>query len=79
MNHLKNMCLVVLIMSAFIRCTEIYNPVIDSQADALIVEGLITDGTGPFTVKLSKSVIFTSDSASIQKEVPGAKLTISDY
>ena len=78
MNHLKNICLIVLIMSIFIRCTEIYNPVIDSQADALIVEGLITDGTGPFTVKLSKSVIFTSDSASIQKEVPGAKLTISD-
>lgn len=65
-------------MGTFIRCTELYNPVIDSHADALIVEGLITDGTGPFTVKLSKSVLFTSDSISDMKFVSGAKLVVTD-
>jgi len=78
MIHLKNMCLVVLIMINFIRCTEIYQPILDSKADALIVEGLITDGTGPFTVNLTKSVLFNSDSTSLINNEKGAMLTVTD-
>jgi len=78
MIRLKNICLVVLMMVTFIRCTEIYTPSISSTAEALVVEGLITDSDGPFTIKLSKAVLFTSDSVSDLNYVLGAKLTISD-
>lgn len=78
MTHLKHTCLIVLIMVAFIGCTEIYNPTIDTTKETLVVEGLITDGTGPFTVKLSKAVLFSSDSVSASNYVAGAKLTVGD-
>jgi hypothetical protein len=78
MTHLKQTYLIILIMVAFIGCTEIYNPNIDSIKEALVVEGLITDGTGPFTIKLSKAVLFNSDSISTSNYVAGAKLTIGD-
>lgn len=62
----------------FVRCTEIYSPTLSSTTDALVVEGLITDSDGPFTIKLSKTVLFTSDSISGLNYVLGAKLTVSD-
>lgn len=78
MNYLKNTGLVILIMVAFIRCTEIYTPEIDSSSKALIVEGLITDGSGPFSIKLSEGVPFSLDSVKTPRFVSGAKLTIID-
>ena len=78
MIHLKNSCLVILIIFGFICCSEVYNPKIDSNAEALIVEGLITDGAGPFSIKLTKAVLFTSDSISSINYVSGAKLTVND-
>lgn len=65
-------------MVAFIGCTEIYTPKIDSKAETLVIEGLITDGTGPFTIKLSKAILFNSDSVSASNFVEGAKLTVID-
>jgi len=78
MNHFKNICLIVLLMVTFIRCSEIYTPNIDATTEALIVEGIITDGVGPFSIKLSKSLLFTSDSLSNSSYVIGAKLTVKD-
>jgi hypothetical protein len=74
MIRLKYISLFVLMLFAFIRCTEIYTPNINPATEALVVEGLITDGAGPFTVKLSKAILFTSDSVSTQNYVSGAKL-----
>ena len=78
MIHLKNSFLALLIILIFSRCSEVYNPKIDSNADALIVEGLITDGEGPFSIKLTKAVLFSSDSTSEINYVTGAKLTVND-
>ena len=78
MSHLKNSCLFVLLLGTFIGCTEIYSPVIDTKAEALVVEGLITDGAGPFNINLSKAVLYSSDSVSTYNTVTGAKLTVSD-
>ncbi|HEY5591488.1 MAG TPA: hypothetical protein VIK55_10765, partial [Paludibacter sp.] len=78
MIYLKYICLVVLMMVAFIGCTEIYTPKIDSKAETLVIEGLITDGTGPFTIKLSRAILFNSDSVSASNFVEGAKLTVID-
>ena len=79
MNHLKNIVLIVLITAGFIGCTEIYTPEISADTEALIVEALITDGAGPFKIKLSKvksnpfgAVGFTTSI------IKGAKVVITD-
>jgi len=78
MIQLKNIFLIIVLAMVFSRCTEIYNPVINSNTEALIVEGLITNEAGPFTIKLSKAVPFPFDSVSISRSVTGAKLTVID-
>ena len=78
MIHIKNSCLFVFLLCTFISCTEIYSPKIDSKIEALVVEGLITDADGPFNIKLSKAVLYSSDSVSTFKTVSGAKLTVTD-
>lgn len=65
-------------MVIFIRCSEIYTPNIDPTTEALVVEGLITNGAGPFNIKLSKTVLYNSDSIPTQKFVLGAILTVVD-
>lgn len=60
----------------FASCTEIYTPKIDSGAQALVVEGLITNETGPFTIKLSKANLYNSKST--VSYITRAKLSISD-
>ena len=60
----------------FASCTEIYTPKIDSAAQVLVVDGLITNESGPFTIKLSKANLYNSTSTVIS--VTSAKLNISD-
>lgn len=78
MNHFKNICLIVLLIIAFIRCTEVYNPNVSSDTKALIVEGLITDEAGPFTIKLFEAVPISFDSVVDSKTVSGAKLIVTE-
>ena len=78
MIQLKNIFLIIMLAIVFSRCTEIYNPVINSNTEALIVEGLITNEAGPFTIKLTKAVPFPFDSVSISRDVTGAKVTVTD-
>jgi hypothetical protein len=79
MNYFKNICLIVLLGVSFIRCTEIYKPDISSDTQALIVEGLITDEAGPFTIKLSMAKPLQFDSVySTTYIVRFATLTVTD-
>jgi hypothetical protein len=78
MNYIKNIGLILLISFAFIRCTEIYIPTINSDEKALIVEGLITDEAGPFTIKLSEAMASSFNSSVASTAVSGAKLAITD-
>lgn len=74
---IKNIGLIILTGFIFFgSCTEIYTPKIDSRAQALVVEGLITNETGPFTIKLSKASLYNSTST--VSYVTGAKLSIND-
>lgn len=57
-------------------CTELYEPQTESQLDALVVEGLVTNEAGPFTVKLSRAVAYNS--TTLRKPVAGATLLIKD-
>jgi len=70
---------VLTILTGFVllvACTEIYTPKIDSGTEALVVEGLITNESGPFIIKLSKANLYNStDPVSY---VEGAKLTVYD-
>jgi hypothetical protein len=74
----KKTYLTVLLAFVFIGCTEIYKPNINTTTEALVVEGMITDGVGPFTIKLSKTLLFNSDLISNISYVTGAKLTVND-
>jgi hypothetical protein len=78
MIQVKNIVLIILLAVVFSRCTEIYNPVINSNTQALIVEGLITNEAGPFNIRLTTAVPFTLDSVSISRFVTGAKVSIID-
>ena len=78
MSYLKNTCLVLLLIVTFNNCTEIYNPNIISDTKALVVEGIITNEAGPYTIRLTEAVTFSSDSIIDSKNVTGAKLTITD-
>lgn len=78
MSYFKNICLVVLLIVTFNNCTEIYNPIINSDTKALIVEGLITNEAGPYTIRLTEAVTFSADSIVDSKNVLGAKVTITD-
>ncbi len=77
--HLKNIYIIIGISLAFIQCTEIYTPDISSDTKALIVEGLITDEEGPYTIKLTMAKPLPFDSVrSEQFFVHDAKCTITD-
>jgi len=78
MIQFKNTCLVLLMLVAFIGCSEIYIPDINTSTEALIVEGLITNGSGPFSIKLSKALPIDTNSVSNYDLVRDAKLSIKD-
>lgn len=44
----------------FAGCTEIYIPEVDAVPEALVVDGLITDGAGPYYVTLNKASSYSS-------------------
>ena len=65
-------------MLVFIGCSEIYDPKIDPTAQALVVQGIITDGNGPFTINLTTALLYTSDPNARSLYVTGAKLKVTD-
>lgn len=69
---------ILLLTLLFMGCTEIYNPEINSDTKALVVEGLITDGEGPFRIKLTETVPYTTDMPAEVVPVRGARLIVSD-
>ncbi|MBV5281403.1 MAG: DUF4249 domain-containing protein [Paludibacter sp.] len=78
MIYLKKICFVVLLIITLIGCTEVYIPEVNNDTQALIVEGLITDGAGPFTIKLSMAKPLSFDSVGAAESVLDAKLVIMD-
>lgn len=69
-------CVVAAILNS---CTEIYVPNINTDKEALVVEGLITDSDGPYTVKLSQAQLYTSDESDTETSIAyGAAVTITD-
>ncbi len=78
MRNPKTYLLVVLLYIVFshlISCREKYWPELDKYEEVLVVDGLITNEPGPYTIKLSLSV--PMDSAELIP-YPDCKLVISD-
>ena len=59
-----------------IGCQEYYSPDIDSQADVLIIEGIIDDVPGPDSIKLSRGLPF--DGGTGFPSISGAGVMIID-
>lgn len=72
----KYIILIVITTSICNSCRKIYNPDINADKSALVVEGLITDQIGSYTIKLSTAVPF--DSSGTTPPVQFAKVTILD-
>jgi hypothetical protein len=65
----------MLIFTVICGCLEPYNPEIpDSKNEFLIVDGLITDKSGPYTVQILKSSSFNDDS----EYVSGLEVSIEE-
>lgn len=63
-------------------CQEIYDdPSIKTNEDILVVQGMITNSEGPYTVRLSKTIPFNDNEFSVNSEetaVAGAEVIIRD-
>ncbi len=57
-------------------CTEFFDPVIDPQAEVLVVEGLVTDQWGPHWVRLSMAVPYSGSFQ--QRPVSNARVYVAD-
>jgi len=75
MIPIRKIYLAVLTLT-LIGCTEIYVPDIETDKHILVVEGLVTDGEGPFHVKLTEALSYDSDSNARTKFIPNAKMTL---
>ena len=68
--------LIIGLVSSVTSCKKIYNPDINSEFNALVVDALITNSTGPYYVKLSQSVPY--DSTLARLPVSGASISVMD-
>jgi len=73
-----NLYILTLLILCATGCSEIYYPKVTSNNEFLVVNGFITNTNGPFVVKLSKAVKYSSDSVTNAEPVTQASLTITD-
>ncbi len=65
-----------MLVSLFSSCTKEIDIDLNSSNPQLVIEGVVTDETGPYTVKLSKTINFSDDNN--YPPVTGAFVMISD-
>jgi hypothetical protein len=80
LNWLKRFLFALFIISVINSCIDPISIRIDGGDGVLVVDGLITDQTGPYVVKLSRSISYNTDETVKVYSVPerNAKITISD-
>lgn len=79
MNRLLRQLLpIVLTGLCSVGCSEIYVPEVNPQQGALVVQGLLTDGAGPFNIHLSQARPYNSDSTAKTAYVADASLYVTD-
>jgi hypothetical protein len=66
----------LLILTIFPACEKVINIDLNTAAPRIVIEGLITDRRGPYTISVSKTASYFSESAPVT--VSGAKVVIKD-
>jgi hypothetical protein len=64
-------------LSIFISCSKIFEPKTDAGQNAIVVEGLISNLPGPYTVRLSIALPYSVNNGKYPP-ISGAKVIISD-
>ena len=69
-------CILVLCAGMFFSCQKVVHLNLDTAPPQLVIQGEVTDGPGPYTVAINRSVAFYSDNNF--PAVDGATVKISD-
>ena len=69
--------LLVMLLSMY-ACIDPFDFPYEDEGGTMVVEGVLTNGKGPFTIRLSTSRSFNTESGSFRPPVTGATVTISD-
>ena len=59
-------------------CISPFDVDVDEGAKILVVNGMITDEPGPYTVKLNKTTSYGGHFSDVHKDIPGATVSITD-
>lgn len=78
MIQIKAIILILLMSMTIFSCSEIFVPVVEAGAGKLVVEGLITNGNGPFRVKLTLASPYNAGSHPVVTKVSDASLIVKD-
>ncbi|AZA83169.1 DUF4249 domain-containing protein [Chryseobacterium lactis] len=73
---MKNTFLIILSLFLVTSCQKEINLDLDDQSGKIVIEGNITDQTGPYIVRITKSVAFTKQNQ--YPAVAGAQVVVSD-
>ncbi|WP_295713552.1 DUF4249 family protein [Mucilaginibacter sp.] len=76
MKTLKTIFILFVVACAAISCTKTITPVLPDNGTQLVIEGVVSDTTGPYHVNISKTVNFYADN--VDPSVSGATVTITD-
>ena len=76
MRHLKNSLSIILITLIFTSCRKVIDIDLNSKEPQLVVEAVINDLPGPYTVSLTQTVNFNVNN--IFPNIQGAFVTIAD-
>lgn len=79
MKKLRITLLLIATATSLVACIEQFDfPFQDVQNGALVVEGVLTSGSGPYTVRLSRTRSYQSLSGSFRPAETGAEVVIAD-
>lgn len=71
-----NAILLFIVISFLTSCIKPFNPKVDKYENLLVVDGCVTDGPGPYTIKLSKSG--TLKQFSLLDPFPNCQVSVKD-
>jgi hypothetical protein len=76
MKNLKNIFVLAAAAIAMAACQKTITPTLNSSGPKLVIEGIVSDTTGPYHVSISNTVGFYADN--VYPNVSGASVTITD-
>lgn len=78
MRSLLAVCALLVFVVGTTACIDPLDPDVDKPPGVIVVDGLVTNGPGPHTVRLSSAGAFEQSLDGAQRGIPGAEVTIED-